>query len=68
MSDISYVSALKLRALDAEAERDYLRSLLDTFLTGNIPDNAGIEHLRMASWGRKRLEELNRQPVLLRSE
>lgn len=58
------IAALKQRALNAELERDYYRSLLETFFDGEVPEFASLV---LAKWGRKRLEEQRSQPALLRS-
>lgn len=65
---MSYIAKLKERVLEAEAERDYYRSLVETFETGDIPDQASFQHLVMATWGRKRLEEKKKRPALLQSD
>lgn len=64
---MSNTAALKSRALRAEAERDFLQSLIDSFFTGDVPESASLEHLILAKWGRKRIEEQRSQPALLRS-
>ncbi len=64
----TYVSELKQRVMDAEAERDYHKSLVESFFSGDVPERASLSHFLMAKWGRKRLEELSKQPALLRSE
>jgi len=64
---MSYISQLKARALEAEAERDYYRSLVETFFSGDVPDEgSSLNHLILAKYGRKRLEALSKQPALLR--
>lgn len=60
------VARLKQRVIDAEQQAEHYKSLLDTFFTGDIPDNATFDHLIIAKWGRKRLEEQKSQPALLR--
>lgn len=66
---MSNVSDLKQRVLQAESEVVFLRSLLESFFTGDVPDtSASLTHMLLAKWGRKRLEELSKQPALLRSE
>jgi hypothetical protein len=60
------VAKLKQRVVDAEQKAEHYRSLLETFFTGDIPDNATFDHLILAAWGRRRLEELSAQPSLLR--
>ena len=66
---MSYISELKERLIDAEAERDYLLSLVETFETGELPaGGADFRHFIFAKWGRKRQDEMKKQPTLLRSE
>lgn len=65
---MSIIADLKERVLVAEAQRDFLQSLVDSFFTGDVPDNASLEHLILAKHGRRRLEELKAQPILLRSD
>jgi hypothetical protein len=50
---------------DREAEIDYLRSLLDSFWTGDIPQGATLDHMKLAKYGRKRLEDQGKVPALL---
>lgn len=59
------VVTLKQRLRDAEAQNEFMRSLLDTFFTGDVPAQPSLQHLVLARWGRKRLEELKTQPALL---
>lgn len=59
------IVSLKQRLRAAEARCEHMASLLDTFFTGDVPDNASLEHFQLARWGRKRLEELKSQPALL---
>lgn len=65
---MSYIAELKTRVLAAEAERDFYRSLVETFFTGDIPDGACLDHLVLAKYGRMRLQSLSKQPALLRSD
>jgi len=62
------VAKLKQRVVDAEQMAEHYRSLLETFFTGDIPDNATFDHLILAKWGRKRLEDQKSQPSLLRTD
>jgi hypothetical protein len=48
-----------------EAENKFLRSLLQSFWTGDVPENASLDHLVLAKAGRLRLQELSKKPVLL---
>ena len=59
---------LKQRVIQAEAERDYYASLVEAFFSGDIPHGASIDHMILAKYGRKRHEDLNNTPALLRSE
>ena len=63
----AYVAQLKERVLRAEAEVVQLRSYLDAFWTGDCPDQSTLDHLVLAKWGRKRLEEKAKKPALLGS-
>jgi hypothetical protein len=63
----STVKELKERVLDAEARAAYYESCVNAFFTGDVPNNASLEHMVLAKWGRQRLEELKRTPVLLKS-
>jgi len=60
------IASIKKRMVDAEARVAYLESLLDSFFTGDVPDNTTLEHMILAKYGRKRLEELKAQPAILR--
>ena len=62
-----YIASLKGRVLRAEAEVLELRSMLDAFWTGNCPEQSTLDHLVLAKWGRKRLEEKVKKPALLGS-
>lgn len=62
---MSNIATLKERVLQAEAERDYLASLVNAFFTGEVPDGADFNHFIMAQWGRKRIAEKKQTPVLL---
>lgn len=61
----SSIAELKQRVLDAEEERDYYKSLCDSFDTGDVPQNSSLKHRVYAQWGRKRLEGMRGQPALL---
>lgn len=62
------ITDLKERVTLAEAEAEHFRSLVEAFFTGN-PNGRGIDHIIMAQWGRKRLEQKqqNRTAALLSS-
>lgn len=64
----SNVAKLKQRVLDAEAERDYYRSLVESFFTGDVPDGASPEHLILAKWGRARHEAKRTTAALLHTD
>lgn len=64
----SSVAKLKERVLRAESEVLRLQSMLEAFFTGDVPDGASVDHLILAKWGRKRLEEKKQQPALLQPE
>lgn len=65
---MSYVAKLKERVIRAEEAAEYYKSIVDAFFTGDVPDEATLDHLIVAKWGRKRLEDLKAQPVLLRTD
>lgn len=65
---MSYVSELKQRVVNAEAEVEHLKGLLDSFFSGDVPDHASLTHMVLAKWGRRRLEEIGRTPALLRTD
>lgn len=48
----------KARALIAESK-------VESFFTGDIPDNATLDHMVMAKYGRKRHADLAKIPALL---
>lgn len=48
-----------------EAENKFLHSLLESFWTGDVPENASLDHLVLAKAGRLRLQELRKKPALL---
>lgn len=57
---------LKERLLQAEAERDYYRSLVESFFSGEVPEVGNSrQHIIIAQWGRKRLEAMRAKPALL---
>lgn len=59
------VAELKARVLEAEALAAHYESLLDSFWTGNVPENASFEHMILASAGRDRLAKKAKQAALL---
>lgn len=63
---MSYVAQLKERVQEAEAERDYYRSLVEAFFNGYVDDGqTSLNHMILAQWGRRRLAEKKSQPALL---
>lgn len=50
---------------ELEAENMFLLSLLNSFWTGDVPENASLDHLVLAKAGRLRLQEMSKKPVLL---
>lgn len=62
------IAELKRQLEEALDERNYFKSLVESFDTGNIPRRATLKHAIMATWGRKRLEERRRKPALLIKE
>lgn len=61
------VVKLKERLAQVTAERDYLASLVEAFREGRPPrTGASLQHFIFARWGRKRLEEQQATPALLR--
>ena len=60
---------IKLSVEVKEHERyiEMLEAKLDCFFTGNIPENANLDMVVLATAGRKRLEEMRKKPKLLAS-
>jgi len=56
---------LKRRVLDAEGKVAYLESLLTSFWTGSIPDNASLDHMVLAAAGKERLAKKAKRAALL---
>lgn len=66
MSKTSF-AALKQRVRDAEAERDYYKSLVGAFMEGRAPSEGNsLQHMIFAQWGRRRQAEMAKTPALLR--
>ena len=59
------IAEWKQRVMDAEEGAAYLGSLVEAFMTGELPNNASLQHHVMAQWGRKRLESMRKTPALL---
>lgn len=53
------------RLQELEAENRLLKSMLDTFFTGNVPQGATLKHFVLAKYGRMRLDEQRKTPALL---
>lgn len=53
---------MKTRLLQAEAEAAHFRSMVESFFTGD-PQGRGLDHIIMAQWGRRRLEEKEQNRV-----
>lgn len=49
----------------AQGDVAYQRGLLNSFWTGNVPDDATLDHLVIAKAGRQRLEEKAKRCALL---
>lgn len=48
-----------------QGREEFLTGLLDSFWTGNVPDNATLDHMVLAKAGRLRLEEKAKVCALL---
>lgn len=69
---MSFIASLKQRVVDAEeevsrldAENMLLRSKLDSFFSGDIPQGATLDHMVLAKYGRQRLLEKRQTAALL---
>lgn len=63
------LAKLQQQLSDTQAQLDYYRSLVGAFSTGQVPsEGVSLQHFIFAKWGRKRLEELQHVPALLRGE
>lgn len=62
------IAKLKQRVLEAEAQRDFFRSIVDAFFTGDVPEGAVPEHFILAKWGRKRHDEKRATAALLHTD
>jgi uncharacterized coiled-coil protein SlyX len=70
--DASRVVELKQRLAEAqeyieklEKYATHLESKLEAFKTGNVPENATLDHMLLAKYGRIRLNERAKTAVLL---
>lgn len=61
----SFIAQLKEENLSLYNENEMLRSMLKSFWTGDVPSNATLDHMVLAKWGRKRLDEKAKVPALL---
>ena len=60
-----YIGELRLSADSLTSENEFLRSLLSSFWTGDVPDSATLDHLILAKAGRIRLEAKSKVCSLL---
>jgi hypothetical protein len=63
--DEAYVTVLCDKILDQHDEITHLKSLLESFWTGDVPQNATLDHMKLAKYGRQRLAEIGKTPALL---
>lgn len=59
------IAELKERVVKAEALVSHYESLLNSFWTGNVPENASFEHMILASAGKERLAKKAKRAALL---
>ena len=64
---MNFVAQLKERVVEAEADRDYYKGLVEAFFKGEVTGVGGLEEHVLAQWGRRRIEEMRKQAALLRS-
>jgi hypothetical protein len=64
-ADHEYEEMLEAALGTAQAEVAFQKSLLDSFWTGDVPDDATLDHLVLAKAGRQRLEEKAKRCALL---
>ena len=62
---VRYETYLEDQVENLVNENLHLKSLLESFWTGNVPDKATLDHLVLAKAGRLRLEEKAKVCVLL---
>ena len=60
-----YVVTLCDKILDQHDEITFLRSLLDSFWSGDVPEGATMDHMKLAKYGRIRLKDIGKTPALL---
>lgn len=63
--NISYEEYLEGCVTDLLAELEFQKTLLASFWSGDVPDNATLDHLVLAKAGRHRLEEKAKRCALL---
>lgn len=63
--NIPYEEYLEICVANLNNENEFLRSLLDSFWTGNVPENATLDHMVLAKAGRLRLAEKAKVCALL---
>jgi hypothetical protein len=56
---------LARRVEELEKQTMFLQSKIDAFFTGDVPNNATLDHLLLAKYGRIRLAEKAKTAVLL---
>ena len=61
----SKVRQLEEKVRTLERYNKLLQSKLDSFFTGDVPNNATFEHMILAKYGRVRLQERSRTAALL---
>jgi hypothetical protein len=59
------VEELDYIIVQQQHEIDRLRGVIQAFYTGDVPENASIDHLILAKYGRIRLAEKAKTPALL---
>lgn len=64
-ANIPYEEYLEICVANLTNENEFLRSLLDSFWTGDVPNDATLDHLVIAKAGRQRLDEKAKRCALL---
>jgi hypothetical protein len=60
-----YLGELKQAYVDIQLENEHLKSLLNSFWTGDVPQGATLDHMKLAKYGRIRLADMGKVPALL---
>ena len=68
MIDVPYEEFLEDAIARLREELEFERSLVASFWTGDIPEDATLDHLVIARAGRKRLEEKAKSCALLNAK